>query len=288
MRITNSLQYTMLQSNIETGLDNLNTVQGQISTGKKLTTFSDDPAGASKSLALRSAEGDNTQYQRDADQAKSILSAGDSALGDAATLIRSARQIAVQGANSDQSPASFAALSDQVDGIITQLTQAANTNVAGKYVFGGTNTKTPPYDSAQTYQGNSGAVTATIGPNYQITLNAPGSAAFGPAFTALQTLKTDLTGGNVSAISNDLGQIDTSLSTISAAQATIGAKTNAVAAVQSNLQRAQTSYQDAVSNIEDVDLATAYVQLQSAQNVYQASLATTAKAFQYSLADFLH
>ena len=40
--------------------------------------------------------------------------------------------------------------------------------------------------------------------------------------------------------------------------------------------------------IEDVDLATAYVQLQSATNIYQASLSTTAKAFQYSLADFLH
>lgn len=288
MRITNSLQYNTLQSNIETGLNNLNTVQGQISTGKKLTTFSDDPAGASQSLALRSAEGDNTQYQRDADQAKSLLSAGDSALGNANTLVQSARQIAVAGANSDQTAASFAALSDQVNGIITQLTQVANTDVAGKYIFGGTNTTAPPYDANQAYQGNSGAVTATIGPNYHVTLNQPGDAAFGPAFTALKTLQADLSAGNVSAISNDLGQIDTGLSTLSAAQAALGAKTNAVTAVQSNLQRAQISYEDSVSNIEGVDLATAYVQLQSAQNVYQASLATTAKAFQYSLADFLH
>lgn len=288
MRITNSLQYHTLQSNIETGLDNLNTVQGQISTGKKLTTFADDPAGASQSLALRSAEGSNTQYQRDADQAKSLLSSGDSALGNANTLIQSARQIAVQGANSDQSATSFAALSDQVNGIITQLTQVANTDVAGKYIFGGTNTTTPPYDANQTYQGNSGSVTATIGPNYNITLNTPGDTTFGPAFTALQTLKTDLSAGNVSAVSADIGQIDSSLSTLSTAQASIGAKTDTVTAVQSNLQRAQLSYQDSVSNIEDVDLATAYVQLQSAQNVYQASLATTAKAFQYSLADFLH
>lgn len=288
MRITNSLQYHMLQSNIETGLDNLNTVQGQISTGKKLTTFADDPAGASQSLALRSAEGNNTQYQRDADQAKSLLTAGDSALGDANTLVQSARQIAVEGANSDQSANSLAALSNQVNGIISQLTQVANTDVAGKYIFGGTNTTTAPYDTTQTYQGNSGAVTATIGPNYNISLSTPGNAAFGPAFTALKTLQADLSAGNVSAISNDIGQIDTSLSTLSASQAAIGAKLNTVTAVQSNLQRAQISYQDSVSNIEDVDLATAYVHLQSAQNVYQASLATTAKAFTYSLADFLH
>ena len=288
MRITNSLQYTDLQNNIETSLNNLNTVQNQISTGKKLTTFADDPAGASQSLALHSALIDNNQYQRDAVQANSFLSASDSALSSATSIIQSARQIAVQGANSDQSPDSLAALSSQVDGLTSQLTQIANSDLHGKYLFGGTNTTTPPYDAAQTYTGNTGAVTATLGPNYSLTLNTPGSTAFGPAFTALQTLKTDLASGNVTAISADIAGADTALSAVSTARATIGSKINEVTAVTQRLTRSQTNYSDAVSSIEDVDLATAYVQLQSATNVYQASLSTTAKAFQYSLADFLH
>jgi len=288
MRITDSLRYGGLQTNIETSLENLNTVQSQISTGKKLTTFSDDPAGASQSVSLRSALIDNTQYQRDADQARAFLSAGDSALSSATSLIQSARQIAVQGANSDQTPQSLAALSSQVDGIVSQLTQIANSDLHGKYLFGGTSTKTAPYDATQTYQGNTNAVSATLGPNYSLTLNTPGSVAFGPAFTALQSLKADLTAGNVTAISADIAQTDTALSAISTARATTGAKLNEVTAVTQRLTRSQTEYSDAVSKIEDVDLATAYVQLQSAQNVYQASLSTTAKAFQYSLADFLH
>jgi len=82
--------------------------------------------------------------------------------------------------------------------------------------------------------------------------------------------------------------VDAGLTAITGAQATIGAKGSQVAAVKQQLARAQTGYEDAVSNIEDVDLATAYVKLQSAQNIYQASLSTTAKAFQYSLADYLH
>ncbi len=142
-------------------------MQQQISTGKKLTTFSDDPAGASQSLALRSALADNAQYQRDADQAKSFLSASDSALSSATTIIQSARQIAVQGANSDQSPDSFAALSSQVDGLTQQLTQVANSDLHGKYLFGGTQTtKRRPTTPTQTYSGNTQAVTATLGPNY--------------------------------------------------------------------------------------------------------------------------
>ena len=294
MRITNSLQYTGLQTNIETSLENLTIIQRQISTGKKLTDFSDDPSGASESLALRSAAADNTQYQRDADSAKSYLSAADSTLSSVSMIVQSARQIAVQGANSSQSPDSLKALSSQVDGIIAQVTQLANTDLHGTYLFGGTQTKTPPFDAAQNYQGNTQPLSASIGPGYSIQTSAVGSAVFGPAFAALQSLKQHLsdaaagTAGALGSISGDITQVDAGLTAISAAQANIGAKGSQVDSVKQQLTRAQTGYQDSISSIEGVDLATAYVQLQSAQNIYQASLSTTAKAFQYSLADYLH
>ncbi len=293
MRITNSLQYTSLQTNIETSLESLNTVQRQISTGKKLTNFADDPSGASESLSLHSALVDNTQYQRDADSAKSYLSAADSALSSVNTIIQTARQIAIQGANASQSSDSLKALSSQVDGIIAQVTQLANTDLHGTYLFGGTQTKTPPFDVGQNYGGNAQPLAAGIGPGYTIQTSAVGSAVFGPAFAALQSLKqhlSDAAAGTAGAgsISSDITGIDSGLTAINAAQATIGAKSSEVEAVKQQLTRAQSGYEDSISGIEDVDLATAYVQLQSAQNIYQASLSTTAKAFQYSLADYLH
>lgn len=288
MRITDSLRFGGLQANIEGSLEKLNTVQNQISTGKQLTRFSDNATGASQSLTFRAALGDNAQYQRDSDAAKSFLSASDSALGSATDLIHAARQIAVRGANSDLGPEEFAALSSQVDGLTTQLTQLANSDLHGKYLFGGTNTKAAPYDNAQNYQGNAQSVTATIGPNAQVALNGDGSQTFGPAFAALQSLKAHLATGDAAGISQDIAVVDSGLSTFSAARAALGAKLNQVDGTQSRLKRAQGEYEAAVSNIEDVDLATAYVQLQSAQNVYQASLSTTAKAFQYSLVDYLH
>lgn len=288
MRITESLRYGSLQNNIETSLDTLNSVQSQIATGKKLTTFSDDPAGASQSLVLRSALGDNAQYQRDAGQAKAFLSASDSALGSSLDLLRSARQVAVQGANADLTPTDQAALGTQIDGLTRQLTQIANSDIHGKYLFGGTATKGAPFDSAQNYAGNAATITATLGPNYQIALNGSGAAAFGPAFDALHALQADLAVGNSSAVSADIAKVDAGLSALSAQRAGVGAKLGEVAGVQGQLTRAQGEYQSGISGVEDVDLATAYVQLQSATNVYQASLSTTAKAFQYSLADYLH
>ncbi len=294
MRITNSLQYGNLQQNIETSLENFTNIQGQISTGKKLTSFADDPAGASQSLSLHSALADNAQYQRDADSAKSYLSAADGALSSVSTIIQSARQIAVQGANSSESPDSLKALSSQVDGIIQQVTQLANTDLHGTYLFGGTQTKTPPFDAGQNYQGNAQPLSAGIGPGYSIQTSAVGSAVFGPTFTALQSLKQHLSDAATGAagaqgnISSDIARVDSGLAAVNAAQATVGARSAEVTAVKQQLTRAQTGYETSISNIEDVDLATAYVQLQSAQNVYQASLATTAKATQYSLTDYLH
>ena len=288
MRITTSLQYQNLASNIDSSLQTLNTVNSQISSGKKLQTFSDDPAGASQSLVLRSALGDNAQYQRDAASATTFLTASQSALSSAGSIVQSARQIAVAGANSTQTPDSLAGLSDQVDGAIQQLTQLANTQAEGRYVFGGTNTTTAPYDATQTYQGNTQAISSALGPGNSIQINTVGSSAFGPAFTALQTLKTDLGAGNATAISGDIGKFDTALSAINAASATAGAKANQATAATQQLTRAQSEYESSISGIENVDLADAYVQFQSATNVYQASLSVTAKAFQYSLADFLH
>ena len=288
MRITTSLQYQTLAANIDTSLQSLTTVQSELSTGKKLQTYSDDPEGASQSLVLRSALGDNAQYQRDAAAATSFLTASQGALAGATSVVESARTIAVAGANSTQTPDSLAALGDQVDGAIQQLTQEANTQSNGRYLFGGTRTTAPPYDATQTYQGNTSAINSTLGPGNSVQINTVGSTAFGPAFTALQSLKTDLAAGDPTVISGDIGKIDTALSALNTASATAGAKANQATAATTQLTRVQSEYQSAVSNIENVDLAQAYVQLQSAQNVYQASLSATAKAFQYSLTDFLH
>jgi len=288
MRITTSLRYQNLSSNIESSLEALNTVQSQISSGKKLQTFSDDAAGASQSLVLRSALGDTAQYQRDATAATQFLTATEGALSGASGILQSVRQLAVAGANSTQTPDTLTALGSQVDGAIQQLTQVANTQTGGRYLFGGTKTTTPPYDANQTYQGNSQAVSSVIGPNISIQINTPGSSAFSPAFTALQNLKTHLAAGNSAAISNDIGAVDTALSALNTASASAGVKANQATAATQQLNRAQGDTESAISDIENVDLAQAYVQFQSATNIYQASLSTTAKAFQYSLADYLH
>jgi flagellar hook-associated protein 3 FlgL len=294
MHVTTIGQMTSLQSNIEASLADLNKTQQEIATGKKLNVASDDPSGSSRLLAYNASLTDNTQFQSDTNSAKTILSATDSSLNDLSTAIIAARQIASQGANSTQTTGSQSALIAQVDQLITGIINTANQNIGGKYIFSGTMTHTPPYvdnpaahSAPAIYQGNAGSVTATIGTGNVMQLNTPGSAVFDPVLQSLNTLKADLTANNITAISNDITSLDANLSTVSSARSIVGAKLNEVSSVQQNLARAKGEYQSAISNIQDVDLAQAYVQLQSDTNVYQASLAATARAFQYNLTDFL-
>ncbi|BDI28298.1 flagellar hook-associated protein 3 [Capsulimonas corticalis] len=294
MRVTSSLIAATLAANVETSLSNLNAVSTEISTGKKLNNPSDDPAGAAYSMSLRASLVDNTQYQTNAAQAKTFLNATDSALSDVSNAILSARQIASAGANSTQTPDSLAALSAQVDGIISSVIQSANSDVHGKYLFSGTETKTAPYiddatahSTGPVYQGNTGSVTATVGKNNNISISTPGSAVFSGLFATLNDLKANLASGDINAMSADLGKLDTNLSTVSSVRANVGAQVNTMTSVTQNLTRAETSYKDAIANVEEVDLAQAYVQLQSAQNVYQASLVAVSKGYQHSLSDYL-
>lgn len=294
MRITDSLTTNDLLQNVQSSLSNYNQIQQEISTGKSLNTMSDNPTGGTQDLVLQGDLVDNAQYQTNADAATSFLSASDSALNSATNLMDSANQIAVEGANGTQTSQDLQSLSTQVDSIIKQLTNLANTDLNGKYLFGGTQTQTPPYvaptsgsDPTPTYVGNAGSVTATLGKNVSLGLNTSGQAIFGNAFTALQTLRTDLNAGDQTAISGDITKITDSITAISDQRATIGSTTNEVADIKTRLTRSQDEYQDSISNIQDVDLAQAYVQLQSSQNVYQAALATTAQSFKLSLTNYL-
>lgn len=294
MRVTDSLTTNNLMNNIETSLNNYTKVQQEISTGKSMNHISDNPAGGAQSLSMRASLVDNAQYQTNANSATAFLSTGDSAMSSASNLLLSAQQIATQGANGTQNAQDLKSLGAQVDAIIQQLTQVANTDLHGKYVFGGTETQAPPFaaptagaDPTPTYVGNSQTVTAIIGKNNSLNISTPGSAAFGDAFAALQSLRTDLASGDQTAISADIGKVSTSEDTLTSVRATMGATMNQVTDTLTRLNRSQTDYDTAVSNIEDVDLAQAYVQLQSTQNVYQASLLTTSQSFQLSLANYL-
>jgi flagellar hook-associated protein 3 FlgL len=243
-------------------------------------------------MSLRALLVNINQYQTNNSSAQSYLQYTDSQLNSVDTLMQQARTIAVAAANGGtETTEQQATYAQQIQAIISQVTNVANTQYNGKYIFSGQQTATAPYtagDATYTYHGDENSLTATVGQNSSVQVNTPGDQIFQPQFTALQQLSTDITAGNFSAISNtDLGAIDAGLTTVNNTRSVIGTNIDMLQANATTLTSTQQNYQTSLAGVEDANIATVFTQLQLAQNVYQASLVATSKAVQYSLAQYI-
>jgi flagellar hook-associated protein 3 FlgL len=293
MQVTETYLTNYLSNSVTTSSSQLAHVEGELSSGLALTQPSDNPAGTAQVMSLNDSLSNITQYQTDATNANNYMSFTDSTLQNVQNLLTQARSVATAAAsggtlNADEQ----AANASQISSIVNQITTLANTQLNGNYIFSGTQTATQPYapgDTTYTYNGNTAAMSATIGPNQQVQVNTPGSAVFAPIFSALQSLQTDITSGNTSSISNtDLTNITAANANLDQVRANIGANVDQITNVTSDLSTMQGDLQNQLASVQDVDIATVYTQLQTDQNVYQASLEATAETFKYSLADFVN
>jgi flagellar hook-associated protein 3 FlgL len=292
MRVTVSSMYNQLTANVSDSTNNYQQLQQELSTGKQINEPSDNPSGESQVMTINGLLVDLGQYTTDANAANTSLQYTDSQLNSVQELMQQAQTVATTAANGGtQDSETQQANVAQINSIITQLTTLANSTYEGHYIFSGTKTSVAPYtagDSTFTYHGNDQYMTSTIGQNTTVNTNVPGDQVFASAFTALTQLATDMTSNDSSAISNtDLPAVQASLSDVTQTRAGLGVTIDQLNDTVTRLNTVQTTYTGNLSNIQDVDIATVYAQLQVAQNVYQSSLVATSKAMQYSLADYL-
>src|ERR1700733_15118332 len=131
------------------GLANLQSqelqTQQQLSSGYAVTTAADDPAATQDLVDLGSSLAAAQSYQSNLGNVQAEASAADTAIGSAITLIQSAQSLGEQGANSTASASQQQNLATQIQSIQQQLVSLANTQVGGRYIFGGDQDQTAPY-----------------------------------------------------------------------------------------------------------------------------------------------
>ena len=106
--------------------------------------------------------------------------AGTAALSDITNAVQRIRELVVQAANGTQTQSDMSADASEVNQLIDQIKQDANTQYNGQYIFSGAATSTAPYQagSNDAYAGDNGRVTRVIGPNTSLPKARP------PAITA--------------------------------------------------------------------------------------------------------
>lgn len=292
MRVTfNTIANNVLR-NLSNNLTNLERLQNQLSSGKKIIKPSDDPISTSRLMELKSTLNANNQYNRNIDFLKTELNLADKALQNISSTLTRAKELAIRGASGSLSQEDRYAIAKEVDQLIDHLIQLGNTNVSGRYIFGGYKTTEAPLersDDLVLYRGDNNIRSVEISNNVLIDASPTGKSLFvdSEMFDTLISLKNALLDGNITQINNAIGKIDVISDKVSSELSSLGARLSRVELTSDLLSDRVTKYTDLLSKQEDIEIEEVVLKLYAQQNVYQASLIAASRALQPSLINYL-
>jgi flagellar hook-associated protein 3 FlgL len=302
-RITTQMTAQNLLANINQSMDRIATTQQELSTGKKINQPSDNPYGTSLALQLNNELGGLNDYSDNVSDGTGWTQAGNAALSDITNAVQRIRELTVEAANGTQTQADMSAAADEVNQLIDQIKQDADSQYNGQYIFSGAATSTQPYQagSNDAYAGDTGLVTRAIGPNISVAVNANLSGVLGTGQTTpgqaagdnkllntLRNIADHMQSGNSGALSStDLSQLDTNLNSLTGLTASVGATTDRLQMAASRIQSLQASDTQVLSNTQDADMAQTEVDVSTEQAALTAALQAGAHIVQQSLMDFL-
>jgi flagellar hook-associated protein 3 FlgL len=311
-RVTQRMLSGRELSSVELAATRMASAQEQMTTGRRINRPSDDPSGTNVALRARSGITEQSQYQRNANDGIGWLSATDSALQSANSLVKRAYTLALQGANTaSNGQTAEDALAAEIDQIKQSLVSVANTQYLGRPVFGGTTAGQSAFASVQAtnadgtpkvdgdgnpvytiqYAGDDGSVSRRVGDGATVRVDTSGTSVFGAdgsnVFDQLDQLAAALRSSDSTGIQHGISAMQDAMTAISGASADEGARTNRINSALSVSQDATLALQKVKSNAEDVDIAEATINMQTQTTAYQAALMAVSKTSQQSLLDFL-
>ena len=157
-RVTTSMMYGNLMSALHDNSRRVLDLQRQMSTMRKYAKLSDNPAVIARSLNLEASLRANETYRETHENAMTMLKHSEGALNKVLNAAQAIRTLVVQAGNGALTAKDQAAIAEQIEANKREIFDALNTRVAGKYLFGGTDTGTKPFvigpDGHIKYQGS--------------------------------------------------------------------------------------------------------------------------------------
>jgi len=288
--------------------NNMQQAESQLSSGLKFQNASDAPDQVSDILSLRADISRNSQVQSNLADVKTQVDTAQQAVSTAEQLIENARTLAAQGATGTQTAQTRAALAQQIGAIQSELMSIANTQVGNRYVFGGDNYTSEPYEADSVNPDTGGGViqlTVTqatrqvqdpLGNTFNVDLtaqqifddqNPDGTPADDNVFTAVNQLRVALQNNDVAGIQNQLTALATADDYLNQQMGFYGAAQNRIQAANDLSQQMDLSYQTALGGKQDADMAQAATQLTESQTQEQAALQSRAMVPRTSLFNYL-
>ena len=283
----------------------------QISSGQKITLPEDDGMRLGRVINLDTEKSKLAQYQRNASYASEFLNAGHLNLDNLRELNQRAQEISRVAGSSLNGPA-METYGNEINQLIEQSVQIANTNNQFGYIFSGTKSNAETYGitrnengeiSEVEYQGSTDTLGIEIAKGSQISVEIPGSNTTesgtqglfetreGSFFTNLIELRDRLDSGT----REDVAYIRETVTTnLMKDESNVIYHISRVGALEARLETAKTlgtrritAANEFVSKEVDADLAKTLVKLNEIQTAYLAALKSGSTIMNQSLLDYV-
>ena len=189
----------------------LSQTQTQLSTGKKLQSAADNPVAMAQVNDLNTQLSASQQQVSNGNAVTSSLQLEQNALTSATNALQSARDLAIEGNNSDLSLTDRQNIATQLQQLQQTLLSVANSqDSGGNYIFGGTASGAKPFaqsGASVSYLGNDQVNQVQISPDQSVSMGDAGSSVFMNIPAGNGTFTTAVGAANTGNASVDPGSV---------------------------------------------------------------------------------
>ncbi len=300
MRVSDSMITATLIAQLSKASERLFRLQEQVASGLAFKTPSQNPSGAVRAASLRSSVAELSGYRQNCDDALARLNFTDLILSTMATSLRQARDAALSLSPFD--PVANEALADQVHGIANSIVGDANFASEGRHLFAGHETLTPPLIEngagipPYLYQGDRGDIAFQLGRGITVIGNLDAAemlnfdGAVDPTrddtLEVLRQLEVALRASDRQGVENALLEIDWHLDRVLSLRGQTGSRVQHVEFAKGRLEGGVRTLRTLLSEVQDVDITQAIIDLRSQEITYQAAAAAASALHRASLLDY--
>ena len=323
MRITNASMVRSHLYDTQKNLTNMSKINQQLSTGKVINTVSDDPQKAIKIMNMNNEIKYNEKYNYNIDETVGWMNTADSSLENVGNILGEIKSTIIQVGNGTYSQGDMKALNADINEKIKQIADTLNSTYGGKYMFGGSNVDDAPIKVIENADGsvklefnkdkngnilpNTDDLKADISSGINIDYNVSVGELFNikdengnpinllDEINNLSTLMNDIANGDEQTsakaketlLNDTKGKIDTLFDNVVNERTTFGVRVSTAEKIKEFNDENITNLKSVLSLNQDADHVEKFIELKSAEMIYQASIQVGAKLIQPTILDYI-
>jgi flagellar hook-associated protein 3 FlgL len=287
MRVTESLKYATITSQLGQLRQQYMQASQQSSSGKRLNAPSDDPIAAAADARIQASLSQNEAHRNTISSVQGDVQLAESSLDSAGQVLQRALELAMSGANGASGEANLKSLGIEANQLVDQMISIGNTKGSQGYLFGGTRTNAAPFGAGGNFVGNDKSQLVTLDGGPPMTVNVSGANAFAnvngrDVIQDLKDLASALSSGDSDAVRATLDGLQSSHSQVVQERANAGLILDRLTLTDSFLVQKKADLTAQSSALTDADVTATLSTLSQLGTTIQQAVAVDQKLLQLS------